>query len=42
MTKHYDWEQDAKDSYALAVACKREEWLVANVPGVKPPLWVTA
>lgn len=33
--KPYDWEQDAKDSYALAIACKREQHLVATIPGCK-------
>jgi len=31
----YDWEDDAKGSWALAVACQREQWLVENIPGVK-------
>lgn len=31
----YDWQADAAASYDLAIACKREAWLVENVPGVK-------
>jgi len=33
--KDYIWEADAKGCYTLAIACEREKWLVANVPGVK-------
>jgi len=32
--KPYDWEQDAKDSYLVAVAAQRDE-LLRNIPGVK-------
>lgn len=31
----YDWEEDAKGCYDLAIAKKRERWLVDNIPGVK-------
>lgn len=31
----YDWEADAKGGYDLAIAAKREAWLVENIPGVK-------
>lgn len=31
----YDWEADAKGCYDLAIAKKREQWLVENIPGVK-------
>ena len=31
----YDWQEDAKGCYDLAIAAKRERWLVENVPGVK-------
>lgn len=31
----YDWEEDAKGCYDLAIAKKRERWLVENIPGVK-------
>lgn len=31
----YDWEADAKGNYDLAIAAKRERWLVDNIPGVK-------
>ena len=31
----YDWQEDAKGCYDLAIAAKRERWLVDNVPGVE-------
>lgn len=31
----YDWQADAKGCYDVAIAAKRERWLVDNVPGVK-------
>lgn len=31
----YDWEDDAKGCYEVAIAAKREKWLVENIPGVK-------
>ena len=31
----YDWQDDAKGCYDLAIAKKREAWLVENIPGVK-------
>lgn len=35
MGKQYDWEADAKGCYDVALAAKRERWLVENIPGVK-------
>ncbi|TNE46892.1 MAG: site-specific DNA-methyltransferase, partial [Sphingomonadales bacterium] len=31
----YDLAADAKNSYTVALAAKREQWLVENIPGVK-------
>jgi site-specific DNA-methyltransferase (adenine-specific)/modification methylase len=31
----YNWQQDAADSYLVAIAAKREKWLVDNIPGVQ-------
>jgi hypothetical protein len=28
----YDWEDDAKGSWEVAVAAQREQWLVENLP----------
>jgi len=35
VSKEYDWEDDAKGSWEVAIAAKREQWLVDNIPGVK-------
>lgn len=31
----YDWEDDAKNSYLVAIAAKREQHLIDTIPGVK-------
>jgi DNA modification methylase len=31
----YNWQKDAADSYLVAIAAKREKWLVENIPGVQ-------